>query len=358
MDLASFISGFGIGALAIAIPAFIIRKSEKQANATALEQMSIYFENTANKIFQENSSQLTTQTSERLDEYFKRFKDRIEYFEKKNDENFKIETEKFTRFDENIKTFIEAGNRISKDTSNLVNTMKSDNRTQGHWGEIVLEKVLEASGLRANEEYKIQKESAKGRPDATVYLPQNRCVYIDAKTSISSWDKFINAETEEEKNIHLEEFITSTKKHITELAKRDYSADDKSPDYVLMFIPIEGCYSLMFCQECELWDLAWKNKIMPVSPSTLLAALKTINAFHVVDRQNQNAKEISRLCSGMIEKFSSLLQDLLKARNSIDSTLVKLQGRGNILNQIEKIQDLGVKIDKSIPELPSDIQCR
>ena len=358
MDLTAFITGFCLGAIVIAVPAFIIRKAEKNANNDNLEQMKLYFENIANKIFQENSNQLTTQTRERLEEYFKRFKDRIEYFEKKNDENFKIESEKFTRFDENIKNFIEAGKKISQDTSNLANLMKSDNRTQGHWGEIVLEKVLEASGLRANEEYKIQAGCPEGRPDATVYLPQNRCVYIDAKTSISSWNKFLNAETEYEKDIYLKEFTTSTKAHITGLAKRDYAADEKSPDYVLMFIPIEGCYSLMFCQDCELWDFAWRNKVMPVSPSTLLAALKTINAFHLVDRQNQNAQEISRLCSGMLDKFSTLLKDLLKTHDLLNSSLIKLQGKGNIINQIEKIQNLGVTLTKDLPELPTDLTAK
>ena len=148
----------------------------------------------------------------------------------------------------------------------------------------------------------------------------------------------------------------STKAHIAGLSKRDYSIEESSPDYVLMFIPIEGCYSLMFCEDGELWDLAWKNKVMPVSPSTLLAALKIINAFHIVDRQNKNAIEISRLCGGMIDKFSAMLLDIKKARASLDSGLTKLQGKGNIINQIEKIQDLGVVISKEIPEIPEELE--
>lgn len=356
MNIVVFFIGFFVGALFVFIPFKVIRNNEKQTHQNTLEQMKLYFENTANKIFQENSNKFSSQTNEKLEDYFKRFRDKIEYFEKRNEENIKLEAEKLTRFDENMKTILEAGTRISKDTSNLVNIMKSDNRTQGHWGEVVLEKVLEASGLRADEEYKIQKGISEGRPDATIYLPQDRCIFIDAKTSISSWDKFVNAETQEEKELAMKEFITSTKTHITNLAKRDYSSNEKSPDYVLMFVPIEGCYSLMFCENCELWDFAWKNKVMPVSPSTLLAALKTINAFHLVDKQNKNAIEISRLCSGMIDKFSSLLNDILKARASLDNGLVKLQGKGNILTQIDKIQNLGISVSKEIPELPNDVQ--
>lgn len=356
MDIILFCSGFFVGALFVLIGVFVVRKQTKTVNDEIAQQMKLYFENTANRVFKENSAQFSEQSKEKLEDFFVRFKDRIEAFEKKSEENFKTESEKLTVFDTNIKSFLEAGNKISNDTAVLKNVMKGDNRTQGHWGEIVLERVLEASGLRKNEEYKVQAGTPEGRPDATVFLPMERCVYIDAKTSLSSWYGYLNAQTDEEKKEYLKEFTASTKAHIAGLSRREYSAEDVSPDYVLMFIPIEGCYSLMFCDDCELWDLAWKNKIMPVSPSTLLAALKIINAFHIVDRQNKNAIEISRLCGGMIDKFAAMLADIKKARASIDSGLTKLQGKGNILNQIEKIQDLGVVISKEIPELPEELE--
>lgn len=355
MEIAVFILGFIIGAIAVYIPQIVSRKREQSIKDSMLEQMQLYFENTANKVIKDSSTELSEQNREKLDEFFKRFKDKIEDFEKRTEENFKVEAEKFTRFDMNIKTFLEAGNKISQDTKSLVNVMKSDNRTQGHWGEIVLERVLEASGLRKDEEYRIQQGMAEGRPDATVFLTEGRCIYIDAKTSFASWDGYVNAEDDYEKQIHLKQFVDSTKAHITGLAKRDYSADEFSPDYVLMFIPIESCYSMMFCEDCVLWDLAWKNKVMPVSPSTLLAALKIINSFHVIDRQNKNAIEISRLCSGMLDKFAALLNDLLKIRTNLDSTLKKLNGTGNILNQIKKIEKLGGVVSKQIPELPPEI---
>ena len=150
-------------------------------------------------------------------------------------------------------------------------------------------------------------------------------------------------------------FTESTKSHITGLAKRDYSADEKSPDYVLMFIPIESCYSLLFCENCVLWDYAWKNNVMPVSPSTLLAALKIINAFYVTERKNKNAQEIAQLCSAMMDKFSSLLAEMIKAKTNIDDALKKLNGKGNILSQLEKIEELGVKGTKQLPSLPEDL---
>ena len=140
----------------------------------------------------------------------------------------------------NIKSFLETGNKISHDANSLVNVMKSDNRASGRWGEIVLERVLEASGLRKDEEYKIQAGTAEGRPDATVFLPEGRCIYIDSKTSFASWDGFVNAQDDAEKQIHLKQFIDSTKAHITGLSKRDYSQETASPDYVLMFIPMRA----------------------------------------------------------------------------------------------------------------------
>ncbi len=352
MEILIFIAGFAAGALCISIPYVIIQRNNKSSNEDIMKQMELYFENTANKIFKESSAEFSAQNKEKLEEFFKRFKERIEDFEKRAEENFKNETENFTRFDLNIKNFLETGNKISQDANSLVNVMRSDNRSSGKWGEIVLERVLEASGLRKDEEYKIQKGTAEGRPDATVFLPQNRCIFIDSKTSFASWDRYVNSDDENEKEIYYKDFIDSTKAHITGLAKRDYSSEFASPDYVLMFIPIESCYSLMFCDECLLWDFAWKNNIMPVSPSTLLAALKIINSFHMVDRQNKNVIEMSKLCAGIHDKFAALLAELLKIRENLDNSLKKLNGNGNIINQITKLEKLGCNYTKELPEIP------
>lgn len=355
MEILIFLVGFLIGALCVFIPFKVIRKNDKASRDLMLEQMKLYFENTANRIFKENSSELSIQNREKLDEFFKRFKEKIEDFERRAEENFKTEADHFKTFDMNIKSFLETGNKISLDANSLVNVMKADNRASGRWGEIVLERVLESSGLRKDEEYKIQMGTAEGRPDATVFLPEGRCVYIDSKTSFAAWDGFVNAQDENEKQIHLKQFVDSTKAHINGLAKRDYSIDEASPDYVLMFIPIESCYSMMFCDDCALWDYAWKNRVMPVSPSTLLAALKIINAFHIVDRQNKNVLEMARLCTNIHDKFAALLTELLKIRDNLNSSLKKLNGSGNIINQIEKLEKLGCTYTKELPELPEDI---
>ncbi len=346
MEILIFISGFMLGAITIAITSFFLKK-------LMIAQMNLHFENTANKVIKMNSENFTEQNSQKLEEFFTRFKDKIEDFQKRAEANYKDEREKLTQFDTNIKHFIEAGNKISQETINLINAMKTDNKTTGKWGEIVLERVLEASGLRKNEDFFIQKGNLEGIPDATVNLPDNRKIFIDSKTSFSSWYNYVNSKSAEEKNGSLKEFIASTKSHISGLAKRNYAIEEGSPDYILMFIPIEGCYSLFFCDDCFLWDFAWKNKVMPVSPSTLLAALKIINTFHQIDRQNKNIMEMAKLCTSIHDKFCDLLCELLNIRKNLDNSLKKLEGHGNIIKKLEKLEELGINAEKQIPEIRS-----
>ncbi len=353
MEILLFALGFISGAILVAIIFTVVINKNKSSNETILKQMELNFENMANKIFEQNSEKLSNTNKEKLEDFFSKFKEKIEDFEKRTNEKFKCENDNFIKFDENIKHFIEAGSKIAQDTNSLTKIMKSDNRTQGQWGEIVLERVLEASGLRKNEEYLVQKaNTVEGRPDAIVKLPENKCVMIDAKTSLASFSAYLEAETEEEKNIHLKEFKDSTKAHITGLTKRDYTPEDESlsPEYILMFIPIESCYSLMFCEDNTLWDFAWKNKIMPVSPSTLLASLKIINSFLVVNRQNQNAQEISRLATKMLDKFADMVKNVRSARDKIDASLKQLDGRDSIIVNAEKMTELGAVMNKQMPE--------
>ena len=353
MDIILFLAGFLTGAILVAVIFTVVNSKGKNSTDALMKQMELYFENTANKIFEESSAKFSNTNKEKLDDFFSKFKEKIEDFEKRTNEKFKNEDENFIKFDQNIRQFIEAGSKIAQDTSNLTQIMKSDNRTQGQWGEIVLEHVLEASGLRKDDEYFIQKaDTVEGRPDAIVKLPENKCVMIDAKTSLASFSAYLQAESEEEKLQHLKEFKDSTKSHIAGLTKRDYKPSDESlsPEYILMFIPIESCYSLMFCDDNYLWDLAWKNHIMPVSPSTLLASLKIINAFLVVNRQHENAQEISRLATKMLDKFSDMVKNIRQAREKIDTGLKQLDGRDSIIVNAEKMTELGAKINKPLPE--------
>lgn len=353
MEILLFAAGFLTGAILVAVIYTVIINKNKNSSDAIVKQMEMNFENMANKILEQSSEKLTNTNKEKLEDFFSKFKEKIEDFEKRTNEKFKCENDNFIKFDENIKQFIEAGSKIAQDTTSLTKIMKADNRTQGQWGEIVLERVLEASGLRKNEEYVVQKaNTVEGRPDAIVMLPENKCVMIDAKTSLASFSAYLEAENEDEKNQHLKEFKESTKAHITGLTKRDYTPEDASlsPEYILMFIPIESCYSLMFCEDNQLWDYAWKNKIMPVSPSTLLASLKIINSFLVVNRQNKNAQEISRLATKMLDKFADMVKNIRSARDKIDAGLRQLDGRDSILVNAEKMTELGAVMNKTMPE--------
>ena len=315
--------------------------------------MQMYFENIANKALKDNSQELNAQNKEKLIELLTPFREQISKFEKKVEENIYKETEQFSKLDTNIKYVLEEGNKLSKETNKLATALKGDSKTQGRWGELILERILEVSGLRKDEEYLTQKNFESKKPDVVVLLPENRCIYVDAKTSLAPYDDYINAKDETEKEISLKAFKDSVKTHISGLAKKEYFdiEDYNSPEYVLMFIPIESCYSLLFAEDAQLWDFAWKNKIMPVSPSNLLATFKIISSFHTVSRQNKNALEIATLAGKMINKFADLCKDLKKMEESLKSALIKLSGKDNIIRNIERMEELGAKDVKTIPVL-------
>ena len=217
---------------------------------------------------------------------------------------------------------------------------------------MILEKVLELSGLRKGEEYQVQTGFGAKKPDATIFLPDNKAIFIDAKTSLASYDAYLNAEGEDEAQFALKQFKESVKTHINGLSKREYFEieDFTSPEYVLMFVPVESCYSLLFADSGELWEYAWKNKIMPVSPSTLLAALKIINSFNMVNRQNKNAQEIAGLAGKMIDKFADMVKDLNGVQTNLSRAMTKLTGRDNVIRHCERLTELGAKNAKQIPE--------
>lgn len=350
MNIVIFLIGFILGVgLAFGLQ-FVLSKNAKAREEELYKRMQTEFENTALKIFNNSSDSITSKNAESLDRILKQFKERIEDFEKHNNENARLERDKLVAFDNNIQTFIKAGNQISQDAASLVKVMKADNRTSGRWGELVLERVFETSGLRKGEEYDVQTVVTEGRPDAVVYLPENKKVFVDAKTSFASWDNYLNAQTDEERALYLREFKHSLKTHISGLSKREY-ADENSFPYVMMFIPIESCYSLVFCDDCELWKFAWDKKVMPVSPSTLLASLKIVNSFMALDRQNKNAQEIIKVCKGMLDKFAALTTDLKRMRDNLDSAITKVSGKGNLMTQVEKLEKLGVKSEKDFQVL-------
>lgn len=355
MELIIFIAGVFSGVILIFVIQKFIKKENNNAYQDIYEKMQLQFENLSNRIFKETTQDFSTLTKDRMNEILDPFKEKFEELKKQS----LLNNEHFAKLDVHIKDVLETGSKISSDTNTLAAALKGDNRVQGKWGELVLERVLEASGLRKGEEYLTQTSFGTGRPDATILLPDNKAVFIDAKTTLSSYDAYLNAKDEDESQRYLEMFKSSVKNHIAILSKKEYFNTEEvcTPEYVLMFIPIESCYSLLFCGNSELWDFAWKNKIMPVSPSTLLAALKIINNFNVVSRQNKNAQEIAALAGKMLDKFAGLITDMNGIQKNLTNALTKLNGRDNILRQAERLQELGAKASKQIPELNIKEEC-
>lgn len=356
---------FAIGAILGAIITFCVTKfaiknnestQEKLVEKMNLAEQALYekmrleFENISIKISKENTQEFSENSSKRLNELLLPFKEKLEFYQQQIGKN----NEKFGALDKQIETIIQSGAQISKSADNLATSLKGDNKTQGKWGELILSRTLELSGLREGEEYLLQKMiSPSKKPDATVLLPENKAVFIDAKTTLASYDDYLNATDETQKTHYLKQFKESVKTHITNLSKKEYFDTEEfvSPAYVLMFIPIESCYTLLFLEDNALWEYAWKNNIMPTSPSNLLAALKIINSFNIVKRQNNNALEIAKLASKMLDKFADLTKDLNNIHKNFKDALAKLNGQGNLTRQIERIQELGAKTEKQIQSI-------
>lgn len=349
MEILIFFAGFATGILITFLISKFIQKKQSAAYSDIYEKMQLQFENLSNRIFKETTQDFSNHTKERMTEILEPFKEKFDELKKQS----AINNEHFVKLDLHIKDVIETGSKISTDTNTLASALKGDNMKQGKWGELILERVLELSGLRKGEEYVVQTGFGSKKPDATVLLPENRAIFIDAKTTLSSYDAYLNAESDEEAAHYLSQFHASVKSHISNLAKKEYFEMEEytSPEYVLMFIPIESCYALLFENNNDLWEFAWKNKVMPVSPSTLLSALKIINNFNVVNRQNKNALEIAALAGKMIDKFSELLKDMNSIQKSLSAALTKLNGRDNLVRQAERLQELGAKNSKQLPEL-------
>jgi len=349
MEILLFLIGFLVGGACVwGFYTFI----KKNTQNDLYEKMQLQFENLANKILKENSKEFNELSDSKLNEHLKPFREQIEKFEK----GIKEEREKLGKLDENIKNVIIAGNQISKDTTTLATALKGDNKTSGKWGEMILERVLESSGLRRGEEFETQTSFGSKRPDAVIKLPERRAIFIDAKTSFAPYEAYLQA-PEDEKPLHLKAFKDSVKAHIHGLAQKKYEEikEYSSPDFTLMFIPIESSYGLLFADDNALFELAWANKIMPVSPSTLLSALKIINVFHRSERQNKNAKEIADIAGKIYDKFAGLLDDLKKVRTGVDSAMVKMVGIGGISSQLEKIKEKGAATSKEMPKIKEEV---
>ena len=319
------------------------------------------FENIAHKIFEEKTSKFTEQNKNNLDIILNPLKEKIRDFEKKVEDSYKAEAAERNTLKGEIKKLVEINKQISEEANNLAKALKGDTKKQGNWGEMILEKILERSGLTKGQEYMLQNstlndEGRRIQPDAVVHLPDNKHIIIDAKVSLVAYDAYVNCDGEEERVRHLKAHIESVRRHIKELSDKNYPGASlfNAPDFTIMFIPVEPCFSLVLQTDQELFGFAWDRKIVVVSPTTLLATLRTVASIWKQEKQNRNALEIARQSGELYDKFVGFSQDLIDlgtklqaASKSYEGAMNKLvDGRGNLVKRAEEIKKLGAKANK------------
>ncbi|RZK59245.1 MAG: DNA recombination protein RmuC [Pedobacter sp.] len=332
--------------------------AEQQKNLEDLQQkFTLEFSLIANKILEEKTAKFTAQNQTNLDSILNPLKANIKSFEEKVDKVYQTEAAERSQLKGVIFQLMDQSKQIQADANNLTKALKGDSKKQGNWGEVILERVLERSGLVKDKEYRIQasitSEGARFQPDVIVDLPDEKHLIVDAKISLVAYERMMTAETDEEKLLNLKQHLISVKSHIDGLAGKNYQNlyQINSPDFVLLFMPIESSFSVTVQADNELFNYAWDRKVVIVSPTTLLATLRTIASIWKVDRQNKNVFEIAEEAGALYDKFVGFLEDMDKIGKHIDLTqkahddaFKKLQyGNGNLIGKVEKIKKLGAK---------------
>ena len=329
------------------------------------DKFSKEFENLANKILEEKSNKFTLQNKENLKIILNPLQEKIKVFEDKVDKTHKESIDYHAALRQQILGLKELNQQMSKETLNLTKALKGDNKMQGNWGELVLERVLEKSGLEKDREYFVQQsfttdDGKRLLPDVVIHLPDNKKMVVDSKVSLVAYERFINEEDDILKEQFLKEHILSLKKHIEQLSDKKYEDlyQIESPDFVLLFIPIEPAFAVALNSDNHLYNKAFEKNIVIVTPSTLLATLRTIDSMWNNEKQQRNALEIAKQAGALYDKFQGLLTDLVSIGKRIDdskkeysSAMNKLfDGRGNLINSVEKLKKMGAKAKKAIPE--------
>ena len=343
---------------------------QKKELAEMQEQLTTQFENLANKILEEKSEKFTKQNKEQIDQLLNPLGEKLEAFKKKVEETHKDEVEARGSLKQELKHLMELNKTMSEDAKNLTKALKGDNKAVGDWGEVILERILERSGLTKGREYETQKGFSKedgmghNKPDVVVYLPDEKFMVIDSKVSLKAYEKFSSAEDEGEQQQFLKEHVNSIRAHVKGLSGKNYEQihGSKSPDFVLLFIPIEPAFSSALQYDSNLYYEAFDQNIVIVSPSTLLATLATIDSVWKQEYQNKNAMEIAKRGGALYDKFvlfvesmNDIGQRIRQTQDSYDEAMDRLStGAGNLVRQAEMIRKLGAKTSKQLPDGMSD----
>ncbi len=344
-------------------------ENQKAEMETAFENLTMRFRNLANEILEEKTRKFTEQNRSNLDEILKPLGEKIREFERKVEDTYEKGLKDQTRLQAELLKLFDLNNRISQEAQNLTRALKGDVKKQGNWGEMILSKILEASGLMPDIHYKTQASitSAEGerqQPDVVIYLPDNKHLVVDSKVSLVAYDAWVNAQTEEERTKFAREHVKSIRNHIKLLSEKNYSqlTGLHSPEYVIMFVPVEASFGVAVSEDNEIFGFAWKYKIVIVSPSTLMATLMTVASIWKQENQNRNALEIADKSGQMLDKLADTLKDFLEigrklddARKFHESAVQRLHtGRGNVIARAQQLKDMGAKANKTMPIQPMD----
>ncbi len=337
---------------------------QKEEVTKLQEKFTKEFENLANKILDEKSLKFTEQNQKNIKNILSPLQEKIQLFEKKVEDSQKENISINSALREQLLNLQNQNIKISKEAENLTKALKGDSKMQGNWGELVLERVLEKSGLEKDREYTVQQsftkqDGSRVLPDVVINLPDSKKMIIDSKVSLTDYERFVNAD-EELQEKYLKDHINSLKKHVDQLSAKKYEDlyDMESPDFVLMFVPIETAFSAAINKDSSLYNNAFEKNIVIVTPSTLLATLRTIDSMWNNEKQQRNAIEIARQAGALYDKFEGFVSDLTKVGKKMDEAKTEyrgamnklVEGRGNIITSIEKLKKMGAKAKKSIPD--------
>jgi DNA recombination protein RmuC len=329
------------------------------------EKFTKEFENLANKILEEKSQKFTEQNKINIDQILKPLGEKIKDFEKKVQDNYDAENKEKASLKTEIQRLYELNQKMTTDAQNLTRALKGDNKAQGNWGEFILETILEKSGLNKDREYSIQpsfttEDGRRLQPDVIINLPEGKSLIIDSKVSLTGYEKYYTAEDDTERQVALREHLLSVRTHIKGLSEKKYQNlyQLKSLDFVLLFIPIEPAFALSVQQDAQLFHDAFEKNIVIVSPSTLLATLRTVSSIWRQENHNRNAVEIARKAGDLYDKFDGFVKDMIglgtkldQSKKDYESAMNKLStGKGNIVKRVQELKDMGAIASKSLPQ--------
>lgn len=339
-------------------------RDQKEEVEKLQEKFTKEFENLANKILEEKSVRFTERNEKNIKDILTPLNEKIQLFERKVEESQKENISIHSALKEQLSNLQTQNLKITQEAENLTKALKGDSKMQGNWGELVLERVLEKSGLEKDREYTVQQsftraDGSRVLPDVIIHLPDGKKMVVDSKVSLTDYERYVNAD-EELRGKYLKDHINSLRRHVDQLSAKKYEDlyEMESPDFVLMFVPIEPAFAIAINQDNSLYNKAFEQNIVIVTPSTLLATLRTIDSMWNNEKQQRNAIEIARQAGALYDKFEGFVGDLTKVGKKMDEAKTEykgamgklFEGRGNIITSIEKLKRMGAKAKKSIPD--------